>query len=146
VTGRRPTRLVLDTSVIVAALRSRSGASARLLMEVAARRIVPVATPALFLEYEEVLKRPEQRKASGMTLADVDRVLRALALLIDPVDVPGGWRPQLHDADDELVLEAAVHGRADALVTHNVRHFVQAAQRFSIRVARPGQIVKEIDR
>ena len=60
-----PPRVVLDTSVIVAGLRSRLGASNRLLELVAEERLVPLVTTALFLEYEEVLKRPEQRLATG---------------------------------------------------------------------------------
>jgi predicted nucleic acid-binding protein len=67
-----------------------------------------------------VLKRPEQREVSGLTLAQVDAALAALAAAIEPVEVRFGWRPQLRDSDDELVLDAAVNGQADALVTHNV--------------------------
>jgi predicted nucleic acid-binding protein len=53
------------------------------------------------------------------------------------------WRPQLRDADDELVLEAAINGLADALVTHNVRDFLPAANNFGIQVITPGHIIKE---
>lgn len=71
-------RLVLDSSVVISAFRSRRGASNRLLILAEQARIVPLATPALFLEYEDVLKRPEQRKASGLTLAEVDAAHRRL--------------------------------------------------------------------
>ena len=54
------------------------------------------------------------------------------------------WRPQLRDADDELVLEAAINGRADALVTYNVRDFREAALRFGLRIARPAGLLKEL--
>ena len=53
------------------------------------------------------------------------------------------WRPQLRDADDELVLEAAINGLADALVTHNVRDFLPAANNFGIQVITPGRLIKE---
>ena len=56
------------------------------------------------------------------------------------------WRPQLADPGDEMVLEAAVGGRADALVTHNVRDFATAARRFGLEVARPGELVRRIER
>lgn len=139
-------RVVLDTSVIATAFRSNQGASFALLRAVASKRIAPLATPPLFLEYEDVLKRAVQRAVSGLSLADVDRVLAALAIWIEPVQVHLRWRPQLRDPSDELVLEAAINGRADALVTYDVRDFVDAAPRFGLRVARPAEILQEISR
>ena len=138
-------RVVLDTSVVASALRSQHGASHKLLGLVADRRLVPLATPALFLEYEDVLKRPEQRAVSGLTLVQVDAVLAALASVIEPVEVRFAWRPQLADAGDEMVLDAAVNGRADALVTHNVGDFARAAPRFGLIVLRPGEMLERID-
>jgi putative PIN family toxin of toxin-antitoxin system len=137
-------RIVIDTSVIASALRSRSGASHAILDLVGARRLVPLATPALFLQYEAVLKRPEQLAVSLFTPAEIDRLLAALASLIEPVVVHYAWRPQLPDPDDEMVFDAAVNGRADALVTHNVRDFDKAAPRFGLRVARPAEVLREV--
>ncbi len=137
-------RVVLDTDVVVTALRSAGGGSNAVLREVAHGRLVTLVTPALFLEYEAVLKRPEQRIAHGLTLPDIDRFLAALASASQAVEVSFQWRPQLRDPDDELVLEAAVNGRADALVTHNVRDFAKGADRFGMRVLRPGELLKEL--
>jgi predicted nucleic acid-binding protein len=109
---------------------------------VAERRVVPLATPALFLEYEEVLKRPEQLAASELSLAEVDAALAALAAAVEPVEVHFAWRPQLADADDEMVLEAAVNGRADALVTHNLADFAAAAPRFGLALLRPAELLE----
>jgi putative PIN family toxin of toxin-antitoxin system len=134
----------LDTSVVVAAFRSRQGASNALFGVVARGHIVPLATLALFLEYEEVLKRPEHREAASLTFEMVDRILAALASAMEPVEIHFGWRPQLNDPDDELVLEAAVNGRADAIVTHNVRDFVPAAASFSVDVVRPGDMLRRV--
>ena len=129
-------RIVIDTDVVVTALRSRNGGSNAVLREVAHGRLTPLATPALFLEYEAVLKRPEQRLAHGLGLTQIDRFLAALASACEAVDVSFQWRPQLADPNDEMVLEAAVNGRADALVTHNVRDFAKGAARFGMRVLR----------
>ena len=137
-------RVVFDTDIVVAALRSAAGGSNAVLREAAHGRLTPLVTPALFLEYEAVLKRPEQRLAHGLGLRDIDRFLAALASACEPVEVSFQWRPQLSDADDEMVLEAAVNGRADALVTHNVRDFAKGAARFGLRVLRPGELLKEL--
>jgi len=137
-------RLVFDTDVIVTALRSASGGSNAVLREVVHGRITLLATPALFLEYEAVLKRPEQRLVHELGLQGIDRFLAALASACEAVDVSFQWRPQLTDPNDEMVLEAAINGRADALITHNVRDFARGAERFGIRVLRPGELLKEL--
>lgn len=137
-------RAVLDTSVVIAGLRSRAGASNALLRRVAEGRLVSLVTPALFLEYEAVLKRPEHRLVHGLSLGEVDRFLAGLASASEAVEVNFRWRPQLSDANDELVLECAVNGQAEALVTHNVRDFAAIAPRFGLRVVRPGDVLKEL--
>jgi putative PIN family toxin of toxin-antitoxin system len=139
-------RVVLDTSVIVAALRSRTGASNALLEQVANGRLRPLVSTALFLEYEDVLKRPDTRLATGMSEQDVDGFLAALAGGSEAVDVSFRWRPQLTDPKDELVLEAAVNGEADALVTHNLRDFEPATRLFGVRVLLPRAVLKELRR
>ena len=137
--------VVLDTSVIVAALRSRTGASNRLLELVAVGRLQPLVTTPLFLEYEEVLQRPEHRLVTGKTLEDIERFLAAFASAATAVEVNFRWRPQLSDPDDELVLEAAVNGKAEALVTHNVSDFRDVDRLFGLRVVTPGELVKELE-
>ena len=137
-------RVVLDTSVVVSALRSRRGASNVVLQHVAAMSVKPVVTTALFLEYEEVLLRPEHRLATGMSETDVDGFLAALASACEPAGVHFRWRPQLADPSDELVLEAVVNGHVESLVTHNVRDFREAASGFEFRVITPQQLLKEM--
>ena len=73
-------RVVLDTSIVVAALRTRRGAANAVLRLVARRRLVVLATPPLFLEYEEVLKRPEQQLVHGLAVAAIDDFLAELVL------------------------------------------------------------------
>ena len=137
-------RLIIDSNVLISAFRSRLGASFALIELVRRERIRMLATPPLFLEYEDVLKRPEQMAVSGLSLGDVDTALDALGALIEPVETHLSWRPQLSDPDDEMVLEAAINGRADALVTYNTAHFQVAAARFGVRLARPVEIIREV--
>lgn len=136
-------RLVLDTDVVVAALRSDQGASRQLLLAALDRRVVVVASVPLMLEYEAVLTRPEQLDQILVTAEEINMVLDALAAVVEPVPLRFLWRPQLKDPADEMVLETAVNGRAD-LVTFNMRHLGAAARAFGIRAVLPGTIWREI--
>jgi putative PIN family toxin of toxin-antitoxin system len=135
-------RAVLDTSVLVAGLRSGLGASARLLGLVADGIVTPLVSTPLFFEYEDVLKRPEQLQAMAMTEDAMDGFLSAFASASEAVEVHYKWRPQLRDPGDEMVLEAAINGRATALVTHNLRDLGDAGKAFGIPVIRPGEALK----
>ncbi|TWG90259.1 putative PIN family toxin of toxin-antitoxin system [Mesorhizobium sp. J18] len=137
-------RLVLDTNVIVAAFRSRNGASNLLLRFADQGLVTPLCSTALFLEYEAVLSREETRAATGHTLEDVEAVMGALAAIAEGVDISFRTRPMLADAADEMVLEAALNGQADAIVTHNVKDF-GPAKTLGMTIATPGEIVRRLD-
>jgi putative PIN family toxin of toxin-antitoxin system len=137
-------RVVLDTSVLVAGLRSQLGASNRVLFAVAERRCVPLVTTALFLEYESVLLQAEQQLATGMNSPDVEGFLAAFASAAEPVELNFLWRPQLRDPADEMILEAAVNGKAAAVVTHNVRDFRPATTQFGVQTLTPAEFLKEL--
>jgi len=96
------------------------------------------------LEYEDVLKRSEHRLAHGLAPEAIEEFLAKLAALIEPVEVHFQWRPQSRDPNDEMVLEAAINGRADALVTYNLADFAGPAERFRISVLRPGELLKKV--
>ena len=134
-------RLVLDTNVLVAAIRSDQGASRRLLVAVLGRQCRLLVSASLLIEYEAVLKRAEHRAASGASVEDIDGLLDALAHIAEPVEASYLWRPHLADPGDELVLETAVNGGADMIATFDLRHLAPAAGRFGIVAARPGVIV-----
>ena len=136
--------VVFDTSVVVAGLRTRSGAGNAVLRLVASGRLVALATPPLFLEYEDALKRAEQRLAHGLAPEGVDEFLSEFAALVEPVELHFRWRPQLRDPGDEMVLEAAINGEAEALVTYNTADFAAAGDRFGVAVLRPAELLKKV--
>ena len=138
-------RVVLDTNVLVAAGRSRNGASFALLQALRANRFRLLASVPLFLEYEAVLKRPEHLLVGHRSAAMVDAFLDALVLGVEPVHLFYLWRPQLRDPADEMVLETALNGRAEALVTFNIDDFA-AARRFALPVLTPATFLRQLNK
>jgi predicted nucleic acid-binding protein len=106
--------------------------------------ITMVATAALALEYEAVCSRAEHRVASGLAGREVDVFIDTVIAMVEPVETHYLWKPQLRDPNDEMVLEAAINGRADALVTFNVRDYGDAPSRFGVEVLLPRQAIIRI--
>jgi putative PIN family toxin of toxin-antitoxin system len=134
-------RLVLDTNVLVAAIRSGRGASRVLLVGVLKSEFTLLASVPLMIEYEAVLTRPAHLESSGLSNQDVQALLDAIASVVEPVRLAFLWRPMLPDAADDMVLETAVNGRADLLVTLNRRDFQAASGAFTPRIMSPADAV-----
>jgi len=100
---------------------------------------------ALALEYEAQCLSAEHRLASGLSAVEVNTFLDRLISMAEPVQLYFRWRPQLHDPGDELVLEAAVNGRASAIVTFNQRDLRDARSSFDIEVLRPGEVLRRME-
>lgn len=137
---------VLDTNVLVAAFRSDQGASRQLLLGALQRDFELLLSVPLILEYEAVLTRPEHLAVSRLSREEVATVLDDLAAIARPVRLAFRWRPQLSDGDDDMVLEAAVNGRAGAIVTFNHQHFVEAGRMFHVEVISPSVALANIRR
>lgn len=133
--------IVLDTNVVVSALRSRRGASFAILRRIG-KAWVPLISVPLILEYEAVGKREAGRLK--IPEGTVEAVVRAFCFTGRETDVYFRLRPFLPDPGDEFLLELAVAGRADAIVTYNVRHFAGAEQ-FGIRVMTPREFLRTIE-
>ena len=136
--------MILDTDVIVAAIRSNTGASAEIVRRVLRGELVVEASVALVLEYEAVATRPQHLSAGGLSATEALGVIDALASLAREVEIHFRWRPQLRDADDEMVLEAAINAQDPTIVTFNVRDFAMAADKFGIALATPAQFLRSL--
>lgn len=138
-------RIVLDTNVLVAALRSDAGASRQLLERALDQRYVLLLSVPLMIEYEAVLVRPEHLDGSNLSAKEIGMILDALAAVGESVRLSFLWRPMLKDPADEMVLETAANGRADLLVTFNRRHFAKAAELFEMTIAAPGDALRRLE-
>jgi putative PIN family toxin of toxin-antitoxin system len=138
-------RLVVDTSVMVAAIRSDTGASRYLLVAALEGRLTMLVSVPLLMEYQAVMSRPEHLAASRLSPSDVEALLDAVAAVSEPVLLDFLWRPVLPDPDDDMVLETGVNGQADAIVTFNRRHFGPATKRFGIEVLLPADAVDRLE-
>jgi putative PIN family toxin of toxin-antitoxin system len=124
--------VVLDTNVLISALRSRRGASFRLLSVLGIRTDLQVhVSVPLVLEYEQVAKR--QAGELGLDPDDIDAILDYLCQVAVRNEIYYLWRPVLRDPGDDMVLEAAVAGRCSAIVSYNKRDF-EGTARFGIEV------------
>jgi putative PIN family toxin of toxin-antitoxin system len=135
---------VLDTDVIVAALRSDRGVSRQLLLAALNQNFDLLLSVPLILEYEAVLTRPEHLAACGLSSSEVGRVLDDLAAVARPVRLAFRWRTRLSDPDDDMVLETAINGTASAIVTFNQRDFASGIKGFSCAVILPATALQQI--
>jgi putative PIN family toxin of toxin-antitoxin system len=137
-------RLVLDTNVLVAGVRSKVGASNPLLIAGFRAQYRWCCSVPLFYEYEDVLNRADLLLDARITRAEIALFLTDVAGIVRPVDLHFLWRPQLRDPGDEMVLETAVNARADAIVSHNQRDFQDAPGRFGIELWSPADALRRI--
>lgn len=106
----------------------------------------PLISVPLVLEYEAVLTRPEHLQESEFDRKAIIGIVKAICSMGEPVHVAHRLRPQLVDPDDEFVLEAAYHGKAEAIITLNTRDFFVAAKRFGIATLSPGEALERLKR
>jgi putative PIN family toxin of toxin-antitoxin system len=136
--------MILDTDVIVAAIRSSQGASAELVRRTLRGALAIEASVALVLEYEAVVTRAEHLEAGGLTAVEALVVIDALAAAARPVEIHFRWRPQLRDVDDEMVLETAINAQDRTIVTFNKRDFAHVADRFDVALFTPAEYLRSL--
>jgi putative PIN family toxin of toxin-antitoxin system len=131
-------RVILDTNVLVAALRSDMGASYAIVSQLPSERFQMALTVPLYLQYQDVLTRPEHMTGAS-TPDDILNFLRYLCSIAHRQRVFFLWRPWLTDPTDDMVLEAAVASQSRYIVTHNLRDFTgsEIEEYFGIVPLRP---------
>ncbi|MCL4535983.1 MAG: putative toxin-antitoxin system toxin component, PIN family [Nitrospirae bacterium] len=133
--------IVIDTNVIVSALRSQRGASYKLLMELGSNRFdINVSVP-LILEYESAAKRLIGK--TKLKKRDIDDILDYICSEAKRWKIFYLWRPYLKDPKDDMVLEAAVTAKCDFIVTYNKDDF-RNVRTFGLRVVAPKEFLKLI--
>jgi len=143
-------KLVLDTDVVLSGLQSAGGASRLLPCGVAEGAITPLVTVATLLEYEDVLLRPENMAATGLTEQEVTGFLDGILARSERVLVRQRLRPSIRDPSDEMFVEALVNGGGSAIVTFNRRDYLDADHtlasqgRFVVPVLSPGEALRRL--
>jgi putative PIN family toxin of toxin-antitoxin system len=137
-------RIVFDTSALISAIRSSSGAAAEIVRLLLLKEITLLLDYKLVCEYRDVALRLEHIAASRGTSEAAEAVIDALESVATPVFVAVMHRPLSQDENDDMVLDVAINGRADTVVTNNVKDFKQAARHFGIKVRTPRELLMEI--
>lgn len=133
--------IVIDTNVIIAALRSKKGASNKLLALVGTSKFEIHDSVALILEYEDVIQR--QRTELGLSEDDVSIFIDSLCSMAHHHKIYFLWRPSLPDVNDELVLELAVSANCEYILTHNIKDF-KGTEKFGIKAITPKEFLQVI--
>lgn len=134
-------RAVMDTNVLVAAFRSRQGASFEIFRRLRLGEWTAVLSNHLLFEYEELLKR--QAPVLGLSLEDVDELLSAICARGEEYLLSHGWQPILIDPDDEPLVQLAIESDAFRIVSHNIRHLRPAVQ-LGVELLRPREFLAKL--
>ncbi|MDZ4169064.1 MAG: putative toxin-antitoxin system toxin component, PIN family [Coriobacteriia bacterium] len=134
-------RIVIDTSVAVAGLRSSQGASFRVLQLVDTGNFEIALSVPLALEYEDVLRR--ESTGVGLATKDVDVLVEYWCSVAHLQEIHFLWRPVLKDPKDDHVLELAVAAGCGMIVTHSIRDFSRSVA-WGVEAVRPGEFLRRI--
>lgn len=128
----------MDTNVLIAAFRSRTGASFEIFQRLRRGEWTAVLSNHLVYEYEEILK--QNAAALSLSLDGVDQLLNAVSARGEEWPLTHNWEPILEDPDDEPLVQLAQESGALVIVTHNTRH-LQAAAKLGIQVLKPREFL-----
>jgi putative PIN family toxin of toxin-antitoxin system len=137
-------RIVLDTASFVTAVRSSGGAAGEVVRMIFREELVPLMDLKLGLEYRDVALRSEHVRASALSKREILDLIEAVEAFAEPVEVVMKTRPLSPDPNDDMILDLAINGQAEALVTSNTKHFARAGKRFGIPVLSPAELLEKM--
>lgn len=135
-------RIVIDTNVFIAALKSRKGASFKLLFKTDRSKYIQCISTPLIFEYESVAKR--DKKISHLTPEDIDSIIDEICRLSEKCKIFFLWRPFLKDSRDDLILELAVEAECEFIITYNTKDFT-GIEKFNLKTITPKEFLKLIE-
>lgn len=137
-------RIIIDTSALIAALRSERGAAAEVIRRAILGELIVLMDHKVAYEYRDVAFRARQLHVAGKSQEQIADILNLLEAQAEAVRVYFKPRPLSTDPNDDMVLDVAINGNADAIVTFNTRHFKSAAAQYSIDVVNPAELLTRI--
>ncbi len=133
--------VVIDTCVLISALRSRNGASFKLLSLIDSKKFTFFLSVPLVLEYEAVAKRMSRNL--GLTHSDIEDIIDYICTVGEHRKVHFLWRPNLKDPSDDFVLELAVESECSYIVTHNIKDF-KDINKFNLKAITPKELLRKL--
>lgn len=134
-------RAVMDTNVLVAAFRSRTGASFEIFQRLRRDEWTAILDNHLIYEYEEILK--QDAADLSLSLNDVDQILNAISARAEEWPLTHDWEPILDDPDDEPLVQLAQESGAFVIITHNTRHLEPSAK-MGIQILKPSEFLTRL--
>jgi len=134
-------KVVIDTNVFIAALRSNRGASYKLLFEINKDKFEQYISVPLIFEYESIAKR--EIKNLNLTIEHIDSILDMICRISNKCKIFFLWRPFLKDPKDDFILELAIESNSNYIITYNKKDF-KDVHRFGIQVLTPKEFLEKI--
>ena len=138
-------KIILDTNIIVSAILGPSGARRAILRDSLEGKFLPLMGEALFRDYEDLLQREHIFASCVLDKDERNLLLDAFLSTCEWVTIYYRWRPNLRDEADNHLVELAVAGGADYLVTNNIKDFKNPELHFpALQIIDPITFLKEI--
>ena len=135
--------IVVDTSIVISALIGSQGPSRKVIRKCLLNDYTPLISNSLFLEYEDVSSRERIINLCSITNEEKRKLLNAFYHVCHWVSIHYLWRPNIRDEGDNFLIELAVAGNADYIVTNNINDFKNAQLKFpNIQIVTPEQLLR----
>jgi uncharacterized protein len=136
-------RIVIDTNVLIGALIGKEYSANRKLIELCLKKeFQPLISHTLFSEYEDIINRPSILRLCKRSTEEINILFDGFLSTCELVKIYYLWRPNLVDENDNYLIELAIAGNAEILVTHNLKDFSRAQLKFpQLQIKQPQEII-----